>query len=63
MYEQGSWYPYQIVFISFVFIVGSGILILVVLHTYLMLANLTTCNHKYIKGKSSDGKRFTICSI
>jgi palmitoyltransferase len=44
MYQQGSWFPYQIAFLSIVGLIGSGVLVLTALHTYLMLKNLTTCN-------------------
>lgn len=43
MYKEGSWFPYQIVFLSIVGVIGSGVAILLVLHTYLMAVNLTTC--------------------
>lgn len=60
MYRQGSWFPYQIVFLSIVGVVGSGVAILLVLHTYLMAANMTTCNIAITQGKTSNGRRFTI---
>lgn len=43
MYREGSWFSYQIVFLSIVGVICSGVAILLVLHTYLMAVNLTTC--------------------
>ena len=52
MYRQGSWFPYQIVFLSIVGVIGSCVAILLVLHTYLMAVNLTTCTFRDYSGES-----------
>jgi palmitoyltransferase len=43
MYRAGEWFPYQIAFLSFAGVVGTGVALLAFLHTYLMAANITTC--------------------
>jgi len=43
MWRQGSKETYQISFLSFLGILIGGLVSLFVMHTYMMMANLTTC--------------------
>ncbi len=47
MVRNGEWFPYQIAFLSFLGVVGSGVGLLLALHCYLMAVNLTTCTSLY----------------
>lgn len=43
MWERGEKDTLQLVFLSFLMIIISGLVLLTALHSYLMIANLTTC--------------------
>ena len=44
MWEMGSKETYQISFVCYLGILLGGLISLFVMHSYMMLANLTTCN-------------------
>lgn len=65
MYERGEKETYQIVVLSFLGIIGSAVLSLVLLHIYLMACNMTTWEktrwervHYLVEFEPNDGSPF-----